>query len=777
MKCLFTFNFILLILAFIPATLNAQEYIHHDLKVILYPEQHRLSALDKITFPEGSPDEMQFILHKGLKPFSPTSGVKILHVKDKEDLLFELFKVKLIQGLKTIVIKYGGEIYHPIETLSEGDIRGSKTTPGIISREGVYLSESSFWYPHFSEVPRPKVGASLSLRGYAPQTPERIFSFGDSKGQDPLSFTKTALPFIPDQRSGHSGSFRKIMVTFNLEVELPSIWDAVSQGERLVHKKEKEKTVVQWRSSEPQEEIYLIAGQFTEYTKQGKIIAMVFLRSSDKGLADKYLEATERYISMYERLIGPYPYKKFALVENFWETGFGMPSFTLLGPKIIRFPFIINTSYPHEILHNWWGNSVFPDPDSGNWSEGLTAYLSDHLIKEQQGNGVKYRQETLQKYADYVLSERDFPLFEFRFRHSTPSEAIGYGKSLMFFHMLRLQLGDKNFIAGLQDFYKTNKFKVASFDDLKKSFEKVSGKDLMIEFEQWIKRRGAPRLRLTDVKSKTEGNIFLLTALIEQVQEENIYHLQVPIAVTMKGQEKAYQTILDMDKKCIEMRLELPSRPLRIDIDPEFDVFRRVDRNEIPPAISQALGAKKMLLILPSSAKDTLIKAYLEFAKSISKSGPYIVEIKLDKEMINLPSDSAIIILGWENKFLNEMISKLSIYGVTNEQKELVIGKIRVSKERHSVVLTDWNPSNKDMAFVIVATDIPEALSGLGRKLPHYHKYSYLVFEGDEPENLFKGRWQILDSPMTAFLPNEDGIISKVEMGKLDQREALIANF
>jgi hypothetical protein len=41
------------------------------------------------------------------------------------------------------------------------------------------------------------------------------------------------------------------------------------------------------------------------------------------------------------------------------------------------------------------------------------------------------------------------------------------------------------------------------------------------------------------------------------------------------------------------------------------------------------------------------------------------------------------------------------------------------------------NLENKDMAILFIATDIPEALPGLGRKLPHYHKYSYLIFEGD----------------------------------------------
>src|SRR5699024_10740182 len=98
------------------------------------------------------------------------------------------------------------------------------------------------------------------------------------------------------------------------------------------------------------------------------------------------------------------------------------------------------SSYPHEILHNWWGNGVYVDYASGNWAEGLTSYLADHLLKEQQGQGVQYRRETLQKYTDYVRGGRDFPLTEFRGRHSAATEAVGYGKTLMLFHMLRQRM-------------------------------------------------------------------------------------------------------------------------------------------------------------------------------------------------------------------------------------------------------------------------------------------------------------------------------------------------
>ena len=95
------------------------------------------------------------------------------------------------------------------------------------------------------------------------------------------------------------------------------------------------------------DEVFLIAAKFKEYSKKiGKVNVLAYLRTADESLANKYLETTSQYLEMYRQLIGPYPYSKFALVENFWETGYGMPSFTLLGEKVIRFPFILHSSYP-----------------------------------------------------------------------------------------------------------------------------------------------------------------------------------------------------------------------------------------------------------------------------------------------------------------------------------------------------------------------------------------------------------------------------------------------
>jgi hypothetical protein len=363
MKRLASIVVVFITFALLPASLEAEEPVRHDLRVVLYPEESRLTVRDTVTVPDGLLPVSLFLLHRGMEPSSPTRGVRILREKEQQGTVpLESFKVLLPFGQNTFVLEYGGKIYHSLEPHDKECARGFRQTSGVISGEGVYLGGSSFWYPVFGER----------------------------------------------------------LVAFDLHIEVPAGWDTVSQGGRTLHVRQGDTTSARWESVEPQEEIFVVAAEFTEYTQSsGRVVAMVFLRTPDEDLTNTYLDATGRYLAMYDKLIGSYPYRKFALVENFWKAGFGMPSFTLLGPKVIRFPFILHSSYPHEILHNWWGNSVFPDYTQGNWAEGLTAYLSDHLIREQRGDAVGYRQTTLQKYADYVLRGEIFHL-----PNSVPARAL-----------------------------------------------------------------------------------------------------------------------------------------------------------------------------------------------------------------------------------------------------------------------------------------------------------------------------------------------------------------
>ncbi len=674
----------------------AKTIVHHDIRVTIDPVDNTLDAVDVIASPPPAESgKIEFFLAKGLSPSAGELAATPLDspANSGNGGIYSGYSATVTDG-EVLTLTYAGVVNHQLKAVGKEYARGFMATPGIISTDGVVLSGATHWVPRF----------------------------GDE------------------------------LLTFDLVVELPPGWDAVSQGELIERVTSDKGTRVHWRSATPQDEIYLIAAPFTYYEQQTDgFTAMAYLRTPDPALAQKFLDATLRYIKMYEGFIGPYPFTKFALVENFWETGYGMPSFTLLGPRIIRFPFILRTSYPHEILHNWWGNSVYVDYSRGNWAEGLTAYLADHLMREQSGAGRDHRESTLQKYLDYVADGNDGPLTGFVSRHSSASEALGYGKSLMVFHMLRKKLGDESFTKGLQQFYLDNRWERASWTDLESAFEKATGEELDGFFTAWVEQTGAPILALKEVRREETPEGWRVSGQLSQTQQSAPYELEVPIAMTVEGSPQALAERVKMTGAQTPFTFSTDSKPLRIDVDPGFDLFRLLDRNETPPALSGSFGADKSVMVLPSGAAPEMIAGYKKLAETWTEGNEGDFTIVEDSELDALPADGGVWLLGWENTFLPKLKEALSIYPAKFGDTETDLGSTTVPREGHSVVATarrDGDPLNQ---ITLVAADTVAPLPGLTRKLPHYHKYSYLGFAGDEPANIAKGRWPAVGSPLTFY--------------------------
>lgn len=681
---------------------------HYALTVTLDPATHWITAIATITLPAGAAPELPLRLHAGLHPRPLTAGVRLLPQGRLQGAVpLESYLLRRPAGADRVTIRYGGPIFHPLAPYGAEYARNFRDTPGTIEPAGVFLSSAAAWYPQ--------------------------------------------LPFD--------------RCTFRLQVTTPKGWSSVSQGALRTGPVHATPTMV-WQEDHPQEEIYCLAGRFTRYQQAaGQVTAMVFLRQPDAELAGRYLTATGHYLAMYDQLLGPYPYAKFALVENFWETGFGMPSFTLLGSTVIRLPFIPYTSFPHEILHNWWGNSVYVDYQEGNWSEGLTAYLADHLLKEQQGEGPAYRRDVLQKYTDFAADGRDFPLRQFTARHSPATEAVGYGKALMLFHMLRQEVGDAAFIKGLRAFYRDNRFRIVSFHEVEASFSQAADRDLAPFFRQWVERTGAPRLLVRDATTTEEKGRFRLSATLVQAQEEEAYTLAVPVAVTMAGGGEALVTTVPMHAETQSFSLLLDRRPLRLDVDPRYDLFRVLDRQEAPPALSQLFGAHRLLIVLPD--KDAV--DYRPLAETLRRSGPENVDIVDAATVETLPTDRAVLLLGWENRLLPIMQQALAPYGSIITAEGLQLPGQLIARNK-SVVAVGRQPANPTQPLGWIATNLPAAIPGLSRKLPHYHKYGYLAFSGEEPTNSAKGIWPVVASPLTVQLSDKS-----VAIGTLPSRSPLIA--
>ena len=442
-------------------------------------------------------------------------------------------------------------------------------------------------------------------------------------------------------------------------------------------------------------------------------------------------------------------YGKFALVENFWETGYGMPSYTLLGSQVIRLPFIMTSSYPHEILHNWWGNSVFVDYESGNWCEGLTAYMADHLIQEQRGRGEEYRRDTLQKYRSYVRDGRDFPLSEFRSRHSAATEAVGYGKTLMLFHMLRARLGDDGFRRWAAGFYREHRGAQASFADVRTSMEALAKADLSRFFADHVGRPGAARLEVAATAARDAGGGWQVTGTLRQTQGGTPLLLDVPVVVQTGGAPVA--AVVTLDGAAAAFSVLSGAQPLALHVDPHFDTFRLLDPREIPPSLGQVFGDPKPLAVLPAQAPPAERAAYRTLIEGW-RSDSHQPEIRTDADVRSLPADRAVWLLGRGNALAAALD--------TGAEWSLDGGTLVVDREKMPLAgaTPRWSyaePGNPEKAIAWVFAGDLAALPALGRKLPHYGKYSYLGFTGADAINVVKGQWESGDSPLRVDLRRE----------------------
>ena len=711
---------------------NPVQTVQHFITATVNPATSQLRVTDSIQY--DVPGDFIFSLNKNLNIVSWSDNIELKRLEyavDEEDIgmdrddadggkgvLTSRWSVHFLKNPGYFRVTYEGILDSTLRRNKTDYQRGFTESPGIINLKGIYLAGSTYW-----------------------------------------------IPTIKDHLS-----------VFTLKSELPYEWKSVSQGRRISSVNERDSHIDVWKCDKPQEEVFLIGAKFTEYGYEmyNGVQAMAFLRTPDEAIATKYLEATEQYMKMYETMIAPYPYTKFALVENFWETGYGMPSFTLLGEKIIRFPFILYSSYPHELLHNWWGNSAYVDFDGGNWCEGITAYMADHLMKEQTGRGEEYRRSTLQKFTDFVNKENDFPLTKFASRYNASSEAIGYGKALMMWHMLRRKLGDDLFLKGMRRFYEENKFKVASYNDIRLAMEKVSEMNLKPFFDQWLNRTGAPELAIKEVKTDRFNTHYRIYLTLEQVQPEEAFELDIPVAVaTANG--NVFVTF-HMTEKEHQYQIDVNEKPLKLAVDPQYDVFRRLNPNEVPPAMSQALAAKKNLIVLPSSAKKEHKKIYREFAEKWMEADDDLYTVIEDRKLKSLPKGKTVWILGYENEFVKEINGRLAQYGSKITSDSVILeGKAFAVKGRDFIlnVRDDENPA---FTRVYISIDNKMSVDGLVRKLPHYGKYGYLGFEGDEPVNMAKGQWPVLHSPLVRIfdLKGEKAVL-KQKRSALAERQTVFS--
>ncbi|MCK5076675.1 MAG: hypothetical protein KAR38_09875, partial [Calditrichia bacterium] len=536
------------------------EMSSYKLEITLLPSEHKMDVRTEFQINNANSEKVFLPVYKKLKIDSVFINEKTMDFEivsldlinfSKSDDEFKSSTVflsfMLLSGKHNCIMKYSLEQYQNIDNASFSNTEIANQISATISNDGVFLSPEVYWFPHTS---------SLNL--------------------------------------------------YEIEVITPENWHAITSGSLISDSVKNGKRHLLFKTESLVDEPYIVAGEYVKQIQEVEGLPVqvgVFLRPADdlEKLMNTYLTFSKKYLKMYTELIGPYPYKQFFVVENFFETGYGMPGFTVLGPTVIRLPFIPFTSLGHEILHNWWGNGVFVDVEAGNWCEGLTAYMADHYYKKQRSEqaGQEYRYNICKDLSVYSQKKPVFALKDFRSRYDELSRAIGYGKAAMLFHYLHEVYGEDLFNKAMKLFYNNYKFKKASWKDIEKVFTEITGENQSDLFNRWINFADILQIQVNGMPKIVKNRETDSTEVVINIQHNNTlpnWKLKIPIQLIYENgdSEKRWASVENRENS---IHLPVSREVEKVIIDPDNDLCRKLYPEEITISLSKFISEKNLFLV------------------------------------------------------------------------------------------------------------------------------------------------------------------------------------
>ncbi|RMH01396.1 MAG: hypothetical protein D6702_11605 [Planctomycetota bacterium] len=225
-----------------------------------------------------------------------------------------------------------------------------------------------------------------------------------------------------------------------------------------------------------------------------------YLWRRDLARARRGLGDHAAWMERMEQTFGPYAYAKYCVVQVPTRWG-GMENAgnTWVMESLFDGRDGGAGTLAHEFAHMWFGDAVGYAEWWEAWlSEGFASYFGPWLHAATGGPPLERELERARRTWLASAAGRRLPIRWRSFRTSddffSSSSVNTYQKGAWVLHMLRGEVGDGAFFAGIRAWYRSNLGRAVTTAELRAAMEQAAGRDLGWFFEQWLDRPGCPEL-------------------------------------------------------------------------------------------------------------------------------------------------------------------------------------------------------------------------------------------------------------------------------------------
>jgi aminopeptidase N len=372
--------------------------------------------------------------------------------------------------------------------------------------------------------------------------------------------------------------------TVEFVVVAPARFDVVANGALVERSSRQDGTALtHWRAIIPVPVYCMVVGaaEFSVINAGAwgttPLVYYLFPRDRDHGL--RGFTRALRMLEFYSQLVGPYPYEKMSFVQSSTRFG-GMENAgnVFLDEKAIKEGAAIDGLLAHETAHQWFGDSVTAADWHHVWlSEGFATYFGalffehadgrEAFLKSMRSNKESYLKATA-VHARPVIDPAITDLFKLLNRNS-------YAKGAWVLHMLRRELGDEKFFAGVREYYRAHRDSTALTEDFRRQMELRAGRTLEPFFRQWIYEPGHP---VIDAAWHWDAASQRLRLRLRQTQTPTVFRF--PLDVEFKTGDDARRETVEVSGREQSFDFRLTAKPGAVALDPDEWLLKTLSLRE-----------------------------------------------------------------------------------------------------------------------------------------------------------------------------------------------------
>jgi hypothetical protein len=269
----------------------------------------------------------------------------------------------------------------------------------------------------------------------------------------------------------------------NLTINVPNNLTTISNGYYNKKLMKNNRTSFNWKTSnETDLALFVFDPDSMEYKSEvleGTRINFYFI----PGLKDeqKIISLVKSSFNYYNKLLGKYQDNNFSVIEipADYYLGQGLHTLLLFTPTLLNSIPDPGAWVPHEVGHQWVGNTIQIDEHSKGWwfvEESLTEYLRAMYIEHEYGiDSLKriLKDVYFANYTNLVKAGKDVSVLDVDSVNNSIEEAQTiYAKGPLILHQIRRCMGDENWNAMIKGIYEKFKNRKFTLEDLKNCISK-----------------------------------------------------------------------------------------------------------------------------------------------------------------------------------------------------------------------------------------------------------------------------------------------------------------